>query len=505
MVQIWCFIVINLVAALERTSLSKPAVLFFLWLGHAILNYPHYINCHIWGIIGGYTGVNRYTPPHFQTHPYHGSMGDPDPVEKRTRSASCDPWPRGWSRSKESASRVVWAQSLRGSGRRKTRSPMAKSTAWSACTQWKRTGWNVQRLGFETKHRHTEVTQPKKCNRHEVGFDSTGEYSPAPEEKCWLSKHVQNNWIHKGGVLLSNHWDPPSLRYSAVSVPRTALTAVWAKQETSKMLREHWLGIRSACLPTPFCPTALMVIAFVLYQFTAKRSLSNLLSKLRGFHCHFTSFPFRKNGAGFSRVLSHKTHAAQPFFRSAKRMVSSQLEISRGRQSELLAVSFRGLAGIAFCPLLWKTNIQLAVSKQLTEKSTAFPKLPRSPTFSNCQVLSGVGVPLQLVQHSGATLLHCRVNGITSQPQDDKLIKLQYGKKPEAPGVENRSTEKQNEQWAHMQSSSFGSALNLCFLVQCHCLTPNCATYGSAGVQWSHKNLSSSGVPPSPRREMVST
>ena len=88
----------------------------------------------------------------------------------------------------------------------------------------------------------------------------------------------------------------------------------------------------------------------------------------------------------------------------------------------------------------------MAVSKQLTEKSTAFPKLPRSPTFSNCQVLSGVGVPLQLVQHSGATLLHCRVNGITSQPQDDKLIKLQYGKKPEAPGVENRSTEKQNEQ-----------------------------------------------------------
>ena len=73
---------------------------FVLWLGHAILNYPHYINCDISGILGGYTGVNRYTPPHFQTHPYHGSMGDPDPVEKRTRSASCDPWPRGWSRSK---------------------------------------------------------------------------------------------------------------------------------------------------------------------------------------------------------------------------------------------------------------------------------------------------------------------------------------------------------------------------------------------------------------------
>ena len=152
---------------------------FVLWLGHAILDYPHYINCDISGILGGYTGVNRYTPPHFQTHPYHGSMGDPDPVEKRTRSASCDPWPRGWSRSKESASRVVWAQSLRGSGE-KHGAQMAKSTAWYACTQWKRTGWNVQRLGFETKHRHTEVTLPKKCNRHEVGFDSTGEYSPAP-------------------------------------------------------------------------------------------------------------------------------------------------------------------------------------------------------------------------------------------------------------------------------------------------------------------------------------
>ena len=80
------------------------------------------------------------------------------------------------------------------------------------------------------------------------------------------------------------------------------------------------------CLPTPFCHTALMVIAFVLYQFTAKGSLSNLLSKLRGFLCHFTSFPFRKNGAGFSRVLSHKTHAAQPFFsiRKANGVVSAR-------------------------------------------------------------------------------------------------------------------------------------------------------------------------------------
>ena len=213
MVQIWCFIVINLVAALERTSLSKPAVLCAVtWPRYPELS-SFYINCHIWGIIGGYI---RYTPPHFQTHPYQVWINGGPRSEKRTRSASCDPWPRGWSRSKESAS-VVWAPSLRGSGRRKTWSP--NGCVWKCCVplnpmvlliiipflngyfigniayfqtnpngkvyclicpQWKRTGWNVQRLGFETKHRHTEVTQPKKCNRHEVGFYSTGEYSPAP-------------------------------------------------------------------------------------------------------------------------------------------------------------------------------------------------------------------------------------------------------------------------------------------------------------------------------------
>lgn len=74
---------------------------------------------------------------------------------------------------------------------------------------------------------------------------------------------------------------------------------------------------------------------------------------------------------------------------------------------------------------------------------------PQAPKISNILQLPSAEwrwCTTPLVQHSGATLLHCRVNGITSQPQDDKLIKLQYGKKPEAPGVENRSTEKQNEQ-----------------------------------------------------------
>ena len=357
---------------------------FFLWLGHAILNYPHYINCHIWGIIRGYTGVNRYTPPHFQTHPYHGSMGDPDPVEKRTRSASCDPWPRGWSRSKESASRVVWAQSLRGSGRRKTRSPMAKSTAWSACTQWKRTGWNVQRLGFETKHRHTEVTQPKKCNRHEVGFDSTGEYSPAPEEKCWLSKHVQNNWIHKGGVLLSNHWDPPSLRYSAVSVPRTALTAVWAKQETSKMLREHWLGIRSAFVcQHPFAPLPWwwLRLCYISLQQNAHSPIccrSWGVSIATSHHSHFA-----KTELGFQGSCHTKRMLPSPFFDPQSewcRLSSKYLGEGSPNSSRWAFVASQELLFVLYCErqtFSWQFQNSLQRSRQLSPSSQ---DLQHSPT-----------------------------------------------------------------------------------------------------------------------------
>ena len=273
------------------------------------------------------------------------------------------------------------------------------------------------------------------------------------------------------------------------------------------MLREHWLGIRSAFVcqhPFAILPWWWLRLCYISLQ---QKAHSPICCRSWGgsfatsHHSHFA-----KTELGFQGSCHTKRMLPSPFFRSAKRMVSSQLEISRGRQSELLAVSFRGLARIAFCPLLSERQTfsrqfqnSLQRSRQLSPSSQ---DLQHSPT-AKCWVA--------LVYHSNWSSIREQLcstagsSGITSQPQDDKLIKLQYGKKTEAPGVENRSTEKQNEQWAHMQSSSFGSALNLCFLVQCHCLTANCATYGSAGVQWSHKNLSSSGVPPSPRREMVST
>ena len=176
MVQIWCFIVINLVAALERTSLSKPAVLCAVtWP-----RYPELSSLYKLRYFRDSWGVYRLTPlPIFRHTHIMDQWGTqiqlrsgPD-LRHVTHGHAVDPGQR--SQPQELCGLRVSEVSGEKHG-----AQMAKSTAWYACTQWKRTGWNVQRLGFETKHRHTEVTLPKKCNRHEVGFDSTGEYSPAP-------------------------------------------------------------------------------------------------------------------------------------------------------------------------------------------------------------------------------------------------------------------------------------------------------------------------------------
>ena len=252
----------------------------------------------------------------------------------------------------------------------------------------------------------------------------------------------------------------------------------------------------------PLCPDGDCVCAISVYS---KRLTLQFAVEVEGFPLPLHIIPIsQKRSWVVFRSCHTKRMLPSPFFDPQSEWCRLSSKYLGEGSPKISRWAFVASQELLFVLYLWsRQTFSWQFQNSFPQEVDSF----QAPKISNIlQVpLSGVGVPLQLVQHSGATLLHCRVNGITSQPQDDKLIKLQYGKKTEAPGVENRSTEKQNEQWAHMQSSSFGSALNLCFLVQCHCLTANCATYGSAGVQWSHKNLSSSGVPPRPRREMVST